>query len=158
VQCTVDAYKGEIVSEPAVNENEPPIIGEPPVKSVEVEVLPPDAGDSAGPKGAPPPRPPLAGKSPLNFKLAMILAVLADGIQIGLFPIFGPGFLSVADVVLDVMAFAIFWRLVGWHPALLPGFLFEQIPLVDLAPTWTIAVWIACRRNSRKSVPPEGNG
>jgi hypothetical protein len=79
----------------------------------------------------------------------MFLAVLADAIQIGLFPIFGPGFISPANIILDFLAFALFWRLVGWHPALLPGFLFEQLPLVDLAPTWTLAVWIAIRRNSR---------
>lgn len=155
MQCTVDACEREILSDPAVNNNEPPIIGEQPVKSVDVEVLPPDAGTNSGATGVPPP-PPLAGKSPTRFRVAMILAVLADAVQIGLFPIFGPGFLSVADVVLDVTAFIVFWRLVGWHPALLPGLVFEQVPLVDLAPTWTIAVWIASRRNSRKNVPPQG--
>jgi len=128
-----------------VDENVPPIIAEPPPKQVEVEVLPPEPGQRTGfpkAKEASPPR-------KKAYKIALFLAVLADAIQIGLFPIFGPGFLSAANVILDVLAFALFWRLVGWHPALLPGFLFEQIPLVDLAPTWTLAVWIAIRRNSR---------
>jgi len=123
----------------------PPIIAEPSAKRIEVEVLPPVPGESTGFQGAqaaPPPR-------KTAYKIAMFLAVLADAIQIGLFPIFGPGFISPANIILDVLAFALFWRLVGWHPALLPGFLFEQLPLVDLAPTWTLAVWIAIRRNSR---------
>ena len=128
-----------------MDENVPPIISEPSPKQVEVEVLPPEPGQSAGFQRA-------KEASPTRkkaYKIAMFLAVLADAVQIGLFPIFGPGFLSAANVILDVVAFALFWRLVGWHPALLPGFLFEQLPLVDLAPTWTLAVWIAIRRNSR---------
>jgi hypothetical protein len=132
--------------ETVVNENAPPIIADPAPKRIEVEVLPPEPEPPAGmrnPQAAPQP----SRKS--AYKAAMFLAVLVDAIQIGLFPIFGPGFLSVADVILDVLAFALFWRLVGWHPALLPGLIFEQLPLLDLAPTWTIAVWIAIRRNSR---------
>jgi hypothetical protein len=136
-----------------VDQNVPPIIAEPLPKTVEVEVLPPEPGQSAGFQRAQ--AAPLPSRK--YYKVAMFLAVLADAIQIGLFPIFGPGFLSVADVILDVVAFALFWRLVGWHPALLPGFIFEQLPLIDLAPTWTFAVWIAIRRNSRTdpSVPIE---
>jgi hypothetical protein len=129
-----------------VDENAPPIIAEPSPKRIEVEVLPPEPEQPTGSRNpqAEPPRP-----RKFAYKAAMFLAVLADAIQIGLFPIFGPGFLSGADIILDVLAFALFWRLVGWHPALLPGFLFEQLPLLDLAPTWTLAVWIAIRRNSR---------
>lgn len=141
--------QGQEQRETVVGENVPPIIAEPSPKRVEVEVLPPETGQRMGfqnPPASPPPR-------KTAHKVAMFLAVLADAIQIGLFPMFGPGFLSPANIILDVVAFALFWRLVGWHPALLPGFLFEQIPLVDLAPTWTIAVWIAIRRNSR----PAGN-
>ena len=137
--------QGPKQSDPAVDENAPPIIGEPSPKLIEVEVLPPAPEPPFSSQSAPITPPPRK----LAHKVALGLAILADAIQIGLFPIFGPGFLSVADVILDLVAFAVFWRLVGWHPALLPGFLFEQIPLVDLAPTWTIAVWIAIRRNSR---------
>ena len=31
--------------------------------------------------------------------------------------------------------------LVGWHWAFLPSFLSELIPMWDLVPTWTAAVW-----------------
>jgi len=134
----------------AVDEKAPPIISEPPSRTVEVEVLPPAAGERPRPQE----QVPGSSHKRAGYKTAMMLAVAADAIQIGLFPVFGPGFLSVADVVLDFLAFAVFWRLVGWHPALLPGFLFESIPLVDLAPTWTIAVWIAIKRNSRHTETP----
>ena len=128
-----------------MDENVPPIIAEPSPKRIEVEVLPPETEQPTGLGNS------TATPSPRKFsyRAAMFLAVLVDAIQIGLFPIFGPGFLTPADIILDVLAFGLFWRLVGWHPALLPGFLFEQVPLVDLAPTWTLAVWIAIRRNSR---------
>jgi hypothetical protein len=136
-----------------VDENAPPIIADPSPKRIEVEVLPPEREPPVGSRNrqaAPPPTRKFA------YKAAMFLAVLADAIQIGLFPIFGPGFLSAADIILDVLAFGLFWRLVGWHPALLPGFLFEQLPLLDLAPTWTLAVWIAIRRNSRAQTHEPG--
>jgi len=137
--------QGPKQSDPAADKKAPPIIGEPSPKIIEVEVLPPAPEQPFNARSAPSTPPPRK----LAHKVALGLAILIDGIQIGLFPIFAPGFLSAADIILDVLAFALFWRLVGWHPALLPGFVFEQIPLVDLAPTWTIAVWIAIRRNSR---------
>lgn len=82
----------------------------------------------------------------------MGLAVVIDALQIGLFPLFSEGAFSPADTVVDCLAFLVFWRLVGWHPALLPSFVFEQIPLVDLAPTWTIAVGLAVRRRRRAAM------
>ena len=35
--------------------------------------------------------------------------------------------------------------LVGWHIAFIPTFIIESLPLVDLAPTWTVAALIATR-------------
>jgi hypothetical protein len=43
--------------------------------------------------------------------------------------------------------------LVGWHWAFLPAFALELVPAVDLAPTWTLAVFIATR-NSGAAAPP----
>jgi hypothetical protein len=82
---------------------------------------------------------------------ALILAVLLDSIQIAFFPLFAPGFISVADDLLDCVAFLVFWRLVGWHWALLPGFVAELIPFADLVPSWTLAVSIAMRAQSNSS-------
>jgi hypothetical protein len=36
-------------------------------------------------------------------------------------------------------------RLIGWHWALLPAFVGELIPGLDLVPTWTAAVLFATR-------------
>jgi hypothetical protein len=82
---------------------------------------------------------------PLSAKVALVTAVTVDFVQICVFPVFGPGFASVADDVLDFLAFVVFWRLIGWHWAFLPAFISELVPFLDLAPTWTLAVWIATR-------------
>ena len=70
----------------------------------------------------------------LRLRFALISAVLIDCIQLGFFPLFAPGFFSIADDLLDCFAFLLFWRLIGWHWALLPGFVFKLVPFVDLAP------------------------
>ena len=90
-------------------------------------------------------------KFSFRLRLAFVSAVLIDCIQLGFFPLFAPGLFSIADDLLDCIAFVLFWRLIGWHWALLPGFVFKLVPFVDLAPTWTLAVWIAARNknNSR---------
>jgi hypothetical protein len=116
-------------------------MSDPPPKFIPIEVLPPES---------PPPTPPAPPNLARRFKIAQILAVLLDAIQIGFFPAFLPGFASPLDVGVDCLGFLLFWRLVGWHPALLPSFILKEIPMLDLAPTWTIAVWLAIRRNSKK--------
>jgi hypothetical protein len=88
-----------------------------------------------------------------RYRLALILAVLIDCIQIGFFPLFAPGLLSIADALLDCVAFLLFWRLIGWHWALVPACLFELLPFVDVAPTWTLAVCIAIRGQKKAQGP-----
>ena len=87
----------------------------------------------------------------LRLRVAFISAVLIDCIQLGFFPLFAPGLFSIADDLLDCIAFLLFWRLIGWHWALLPGFVFKLVPFVDLAPTWTLAIWIAARSKSNSA-------
>ncbi|TMQ57214.1 MAG: hypothetical protein E6K72_03865 [Candidatus Eisenbacteria bacterium] len=77
--------------------------------------------------------------------IARIIAMAADAVQMGLFPIFGAGAWSVLDDWLDVGVGVLLILLVGWHFAFLPSFVAELIPGVDLIPTWTVAVWIATR-------------
>jgi hypothetical protein len=65
--------------------------------------------------------------------------------QIVLFPLFGEGFASPADWILDgVMALAL-TRLVGFHWSYLPSAALELVPGADLAPSWTAAAWLATR-------------
>lgn len=77
---------------------------------------------------------------------ARAVGVIADAVQIGLFPLFWPGAASVADDVLDVVVAVIMFVLVGWHWAFIPAFLSELVPGFDLVPTWTAAAFLATRQ------------
>ena len=62
-----------------------------------------------------------------------------------LFPLFGEGFASPADWILDGVVALALTRLVGFHWSYLPGTALELIPGADLAPSWTAAAWLATR-------------
>lgn len=78
-------------------------------------------------------------------RVARIIAIAADVLQVVLFPAFAAGWISPLNDVLDVVVAVIMVRLVGWHFAFLPTFVAELVPGVDLIPTWTAAVWFATR-------------
>jgi hypothetical protein len=78
--------------------------------------------------------------------IARAVAIIADALQLALFPIFGEGFASVANDALDVVVWVTLGSLIGWSPLFLPTFLVEMVPVGDLAPIWTIAVFMATRR------------
>ncbi len=84
-----------------------------------------------------------------RIRLARIVAVGADVVQLAFFPVFASGWLSPLNNALDVVVALIMVRLVGWHFAFLPTFLAELVPGVDLVPTWTMAVWFATRSRGR---------
>jgi hypothetical protein len=92
------------------------------------------------------------GLTTREIQAARAVAALADVLQFAIFPLVFQGFLSPVNVVVDLLMAAFFiWRL-GWHWALLPAFVSELIPFWDLAPTWTVAVFIATR--GREIAPP----
>jgi hypothetical protein len=76
---------------------------------------------------------------------ARSIAVIADAVQLGLFPLFSEGVLSPANDVLDVVVAAAMVALVGWHWSFAPAFMAELVPVFDLVPTWTGAVLLATR-------------
>ena len=80
-----------------------------------------------------------------RLRVARIIAIAADVLQILLFPAFAAGWISPLNDALDVVVAVIMVRLVGWHFAFLPTFVAELVPGVDLVPTWTAAVWFATR-------------
>jgi hypothetical protein len=84
---------------------------------------------------------------------ARIIAVVADAVQLGLLPLFAGGAPAGFDAVLDVVVGVAMIALVGWHWAFLPAFALEIVPVVDLAPTWTIAVFLATRHAGRAESP-----
>jgi hypothetical protein len=134
----------------------PPIIPSNEARPVEVEVLPPESSTAVNGWSAAAGVNPERVRSATRFRVALGLAMLVDAVQIGLFPLFAPGFASVANVAVDSAAFLSFLLLIGWHPALLPGFILEQVPLLGIVPTWTLAVWLAARRHLRtEDLPPE---
>src|SRR5690349_14720250 len=75
-----------------------------------------------------------------RFRAAMVVAIAADVIQIGLLQLFVGGVLSPWDDLLDVVVAAVLVAMVGWHWEFLPSFLGELVPGVDLVPFWTLAV------------------
>ncbi|MFI5197123.1 MAG: hypothetical protein ACHQJD_00760 [Thermoanaerobaculia bacterium] len=88
---------------------------------------------------------------------ARILAVVADAVQLGLLPLFAEGAASVVNDALDAVIAIVMVVLVGWHWAFVPAFLAELVPVVDLAPTWTLAVFFATRRGGAASRQPSAN-
>src|SRR5437867_8944056 len=88
-------------------------------------------------------------KSP-EQRLAWLVAMAADAIQIVALPLFAPGGFSPADTLLDLVVAGILLRLLGWHWAFLPTFAAELVPGLDLFPTWTAAVFFA----TRQQIPP----
>ena len=90
-----------------------------------------------------------------RFRAAMILAVVADALQIVVFPVFVEGALSPADDLLDFGIAAMMVHLLGWHWEFLPSFLAKLVPGVDLVPFWTIAVANVYRKSKQVAATVE---
>jgi hypothetical protein len=88
-----------------------------------------------------------------EYRLAWSIAIAADAIQIGLFPLFAPGGASPADTGLDLLVAFLLTRLLGWHWAFLPSFFTELVPGMDLFPTWTTAVFFVTRKETPSGEP-----
>lgn len=88
-----------------------------------------------------------------EHRLAWMVALAADAVQIAVFPLFAEGALSPADTVLDVLVGSLLIRLLGWHWAFLPTFAAELLPGFDLFPTWTAAVFFVTRQQVKTGEP-----
>jgi hypothetical protein len=75
-----------------------------------------------------------------RFRAAMLLAIVADAVQIIAFPLFLEGAYSPLDDVLDFAVAAVLVNLLGWHWEFLPSFAAKLVPGADLVPFWTLAV------------------
>src|ERR1700681_2064448 len=85
----------------------------------------------------------------------MILAIIADALQIVVFPLFVEGAASPADDILDFAIGAALVYLLGWHWEFLPSFFAKLVPGVDLVPFWTMAVANVYRKSKRIAVSVE---
>jgi hypothetical protein len=94
--------------------------------------------------------------TPGRVRAAYAVAVTADVLQF----LLGPFGWAGADEILDVAASASIWRVLGFHPLLLPTFLIELLPVTDMLPTWTgcVALVIALRRRQQLGPQPPGQG
>jgi len=91
-----------------------------------------------------------------RLRAAMILAILADALQLVVFPVFITGAASPADDVLDFGVGATLAYLLGWHWEFLPSFFAKLVPGVDLVPCWTIAVANVYRKSMQRPLTIEG--
>jgi hypothetical protein len=78
-----------------------------------------------------------------RIRLARCIALSADAIQLAIAPLFLLG--SVFNIVLDVAVCITMTYLLGFRLWFLPSFFIEGLPIIDLAPTWSIAVFLATR-------------
>jgi len=93
--------------------------------------------------------------TPSRTRLAFVVAVAADAVQLILGPL---GFVA-ADAALDVAAMIVTSRLLGFHPLLLPTFVRELLPVGDLLPSWTGCVGlVVALRKKQHAPPPPGSG
>ncbi len=83
---------------------------------------------------------------------AMLVAAAVDVVQLSL----GPFGWFLVDEGLDVVAMVLTSAAIGFHPLLLPTFVVEFIPVIDMLPTWSActAAVIVLRRRSKAPQPP----
>jgi len=87
-----------------------------------------------------------------RVRLAYAVAVTADVLQL----LLGPVGWAFADEIIDVVAMTVVWRVIGFHPLLLPTFALEFLPVSDVLPTWTgcVAIVVALRTRQQRINPP----
>jgi len=87
-----------------------------------------------------------------RFRVALVVAILADALQLIFLPLFIEGAESPADDILDCGIGAVLVYLLGWHWEFLPSVLAKLLPGVDLVPFWTLAVANVYRKAKRKAI------
>ena len=82
-----------------------------------------------------------------RIRTAYAIAIVVDVLEW----LLGPIGWAFTDEILDVAAMAALWPILGFHPALLPTFVVELFPVVDLFPTWTgcVAIVVALRKREQ---------
>lgn len=88
----------------------------------------------------------------LRFKVALVLAIVADALQLAVIPMFVEGAESPATDVVDAVMAVAMYLLLGWHWEFLPSFLGKLVPGMDLVPLWTLAVANVYRKSKRNLV------
>src|SRR5438046_7048912 len=92
--------------------------------------------------------------TPGRTRLAYAVAVATDVLQF----MAGPVGWTFADELLDVVTMIVMWRILGFHPLLLPTFALEFLPVADMLPTWTGCVALVVMLRRRQDPAPPGPG
>jgi hypothetical protein len=82
--------------------------------------------------------------------LACAVALAVDGLQLLLGPM---GWWGV-DQGLDIVAMVFITLAIGFHPLLLPTFVAEFVPALDMLPTWTACTFMVIGLRRKQNVPP----
>ena len=87
-----------------------------------------------------------------RIRAAYAIAIAVDALEF----VLGPVGWAFSDEILDVVALIATTKLLGFHPLLLPTFILEMLPVMDMLPTWTgcVALVVALRKKQR---PPTGD-
>ena len=96
----------------------------------------------------------VSNASPGRIWAARGIAMAVDLAQIVIFPAFAEGALSPINDAVDVAVAVALSALIGWHWVFVPSFLSELIPMWDLVPTWTAAVWYVTSGTAPGGGPP----
>ena len=88
-----------------------------------------------------------------RIRAAYAVAIVTDVLQF----VLGPFGWTFVDEIFDVVALIVMTRLLGFHPLLLPTFVLELFPVIDMLPTWTgcVALVVATRRKERPPIAPD---
>ena len=92
--------------------------------------------------------------TPGRTRLAYAVAVATDVLQF----MAGPVGWTLADELLDVVTMIVMWRILGFHPLLLPTFALEFLPIADMLPTWTGCVALVVALRKKQQVPSQQPG
>lgn len=91
-----------------------------------------------------------------RLRAAMALAIVADVLEMIVFPLFVEGFDSPTADLLDLGIGAVLTYLLGWHWEFAPSFVAKLIPGADLVPLWTLAVANVYRKSKPSVITVEG--
>ncbi len=109
---------------------------------LETEPVPPARTANAGAAGL--------AKEAWQTRRAWFVAIAADVLQWGLFPLFAWGGLAPWNVGLDLLVGFLLVRWMGFHVAFLPAFVTELVPIANFIPSWTLALWIVTKLRAGK--------
>ena len=91
-----------------------------------------------------------------RHRTAWVVGVVVDCLQLITSPTELSGLLAwVIEAGVDLLTMGVMMYLMGFHWALLPSFVTKLLPFIDLAPTWTVALFIATRDRDRLSLQKE---